>query len=160
MDLTTISAAAAALSVIVAVAYAIFQLRDANRARHTRLIIQLNPALNLDAAELVDDLAEVMALEYEDFESYRQARGELFADKAIYSVTEYYNGLGFLLHRRLVDLEEVDYLLSGTVARIWEQLAPIIRGARESYEFPQLCEWFEYLYERTREREGQAPRRP
>jgi hypothetical protein len=42
----------------------------------------------------------------------------------------------------------------------WERLAPIIRGAREFYLMPRLYEWFEFLYETMRDREGQAPREP
>jgi hypothetical protein len=66
MDVTTISAAVAAISVIIGVIFAIFQMRDAARTRYTGLIIQLNPALKITMSEVIENISKIMNLEFKD----------------------------------------------------------------------------------------------
>ena len=160
MSLAGISAAAAALSVLVGVVFAVLQMKDAARTRHTELIIDLNPALRIDVDDISESLPRVWGLEYEDFDDFIERYGEPIGqlattptNKAFYRLTEYYNGLGFLLHRGLIDIEEIEYLLSGSISGIWQKTQPIIEGMRVRYEMPNLAEWFEYLYERMHDRE-------
>ncbi len=153
MGIAEISTAFAGLSVLVGVIFAIFQMRDAARARHTELIIDLNPALRVSADEISECLPVVWGREYEDYDDYVEKHGDPFGDKAFYVITEYYNGLGFLLHRGLIDIDEVEYLLSGTVSGTWEKVRPLVQSMRVHHNVPGLGEWFEYLYEQTRHRE-------
>lgn len=153
MGIAEISTTFAGLSVLVGVVFAIFQMRDAARARHTELIIDLNPALRVGADEISECLPIVWGRDYDDYEDYVQKHGDPFGDKPFYVITEYYNGLGFLLHRGLIDIDEVDYLLSGTVSGTWEKVRPLVQSMRVQNNVPGLGEWFEYLYEQTGRRE-------
>ena len=153
MGFTDLSTAIAALSVVVGVVFAIIQMRDAAKARHTELIIELNPALKVGIDDISEALPRIWSLDYDDYEDYLQKHGDPVGDRSYYVITEYYNGLGFLLHRGLVDIEEIEYLLSGTVSQTWEKVQPVVEGMRRYYGFSDLCEWFEYLYQRVRERE-------
>ena len=154
MGFTDVSTAIAALSVVVGVVFAIIQMRDAAKARHTELIIELNPALKVGIHDIIDALPKIWSLDYTDYADYLRKYGDPVGDKSYYVITEYYNGLGFLLHRGLVDLDEIEYLLSGTVSETWEKVQPVVEGMRRQYGIPDLCEWFEYLYQRMRQREG------
>ena len=153
MGFTDISTTIAALSVLVGVVFAIIQMRDAAKARHTELIIELNPALKVGVDEISESLPRIWSLDYDDYDDYVQKYGDPLGDRSFYVITEYYNGLGFLLHRGLVDIDEIEYLLSGTVSVTWGKVKPIVEGMRRHYSFPDLCEWFEYLYECMRKRE-------
>jgi hypothetical protein len=152
LDIPTISALVAAISVIVGVIFAIFQMRDAARTRHTGLIIQLNPALKVTSGEITEAMSKIWNLEFRDYEEYLEKYGDPLSDKAFYTITEYYGALGFLLHRRLIDVDIIDYLLSGSTSRVWEKLKPIIDGMRKRH-MPELFEWFEYLHVELQKRE-------
>jgi hypothetical protein len=154
MVFSDISTVIAALSVLVGVVFAVFQMRDAAKARHTELIIELNPALKVGVDDISEALPKIWSLDYTDYADYLRKYGDPVGDKSYYAITEYYNGLGFLLHRGLVDLDEIEYLLSGTVSETWEKVQPVVEGMRRQHNIPDLCEWFEYLYERMRQREG------
>jgi hypothetical protein len=54
--------------------------------------------------------------------------GEPLSEKALYTVSGYYDGLGFLLHKQLIDINTIGYLLSGTSTGVWEKVKPIIEG--------------------------------
>jgi len=145
MDVTSISAAVAAISVIIGVIFAIFQMRDASRTRYTGLIIQLNPALKVTMSEVIENISKVLNLEFKDYEEYLAKYGDPLSDIALHSVTGYYDGLGFLLYKRLIDIDTIEYIISGSSKRVWDKLKPIIEGMRKDYNMPELSKWFEYL---------------
>ena len=153
MDLASFSAVVAAISVVIGVIFAIFQMRDATKTRHTGLIIQLNPALQVSINEVNESLPKIWNLEFKDYKEYLEKYGEPLSDKALYTIAGYYDGLGFLLHQRLIDIDTIEYLLSGTSTGVWEKIKPIIEGMRKNYDLPELFKWFEYLYEETQKRE-------
>jgi hypothetical protein len=57
------------------------------------------------------------------------------------------------LHKQLIDIETIEYILSGSSTGVWEKLKPIIEGVRKQYNLPELSKWFEYLYEEMQKRE-------
>ncbi len=153
MDIASISAAVAAISVVVGVIFAIFQMRDAARTRHTGLIIQLNPALKVSMSEVIENISKIWNLEFKDYKEYLENYGDPLSDKALHTVTGYYDGLGFLLYKRLIDIDTIEYILSGSTAGVWEKLKPIIEGMRKQYNLPELSKWCEYLYNELQRRE-------
>jgi len=66
------------------------------------------------------------------------------------SVGSYFEGMGVLVNRKLIDVSFVDDLISGLIIRYWEKMEPIIDDAREKMDYPQLAEWTEYLYREIR----------
>ena len=147
MDITSFSAIVAAVSVVVGVIFAIIQMRDAAKTRHTELIIQLNPALKVNINDVNEALPKIWNLEFKDYKEYLKNYGEPLSDKAFYIITGYYDGLGFLLSKRLIDNDIIEYFVGGAVTSNWEKLKPIIIGMRKDKKLPELFEWFEYLYE-------------
>jgi hypothetical protein len=153
LDIPSFSAAVAAISVVIGVIFAIFQMRDAAKTRHTGLIIQLNPALKVTINEIADALKKIMTLEFKDYKEYLEKYGDALSNKALHTISGYYDALGFLLYRQLIDIDTIEYLLSGSTAGVWEKLKPLIEGARKDYNLPELSKWFEYLYEEMQKRE-------
>ena len=153
MDVTSFSAVVAAISVVAGVIFAIFQMRDAAKTRHTGLIVQLNPALKVPMTEIIEAVNRIWTLEFKDYSEYRANYGEPLADAALWTTTGYYDGLGYLLSKRLIDVDTIEYLLSGSSTGVWEKLKPIVDGTRTEYNMPELFKWFEYLYEELRRRE-------
>ncbi len=160
VDVASFSAAVAALSVVVGVIFAIFQMRDAAKTRHTGLIIQLNPALKVTISEVIECVSRIWNLEFKDYSEYLKNYGDPLSDKALHTVTTYYDGLGFLLHKRLIDVDTIEYILSGSTTGVWEKLKPIIEGMRKQYNIPELFEWFEYLYNELQRREQRLQSTP
>jgi hypothetical protein len=65
----------------------------------------------------------------------------------------FFEELGILLHRKLIDISLVDDLFSGPIIRFWEGARPYIEEARKRLNEPQYAEWFEYLYNKMKKRE-------
>ena len=153
LDIPTISALVATISVVVGVIFAIFQMRDAAKTRHTELIIKLNPALKVTMSELIEYISKIWNLEFKDYKEYLEKYGDPLSDKALHTITGYNDGLGYLLYKGLVDIDTIEYILSGSSSGVWEKLKPITEGMRRQYDLPELFKWFEYLTKEMQKRE-------
>ena len=58
----------------------------------------------------------------------------------------FYDQVGVLLRRRLIEFDMVDDLLGNSTRQLWEKVLPMIREAHERHD-PRLYEHFELLYE-------------
>lgn len=152
MELAAVSVVVAATSVVIGVVFAILKMRDSSRLRHTGLIIQLDPALRPSLDELGEAGLTIASRDCADYAGYVETHGDPMTDGAFAKIALYYEGLGFLLHRQLIDIDEIEYLVSGTVPRLWQHVQPLVIGVRAQYGQPSLFRWFEYLAERTQKR--------
>jgi len=151
MDITSLSAIVAAISVVVGVIFAILQMRHATKMRHTELVIQLNPALKANINDLIEASKRIWSLKFNSYEEYLEKYGNPMSDKAIVTIASYYDGLGFLLYKRLItDIDVIEYFTEGAILQIWEKLKPIIVGMRKAMNSPELFKSFEYLYKETK----------
>ncbi|NIO36647.1 hypothetical protein GTO27_02980 [Candidatus Bathyarchaeota archaeon] len=103
--------------------------------------------------EVIEDISKLWNLKFKDYNEYLENYGDPLSDKALHTITGYYDGLGFLLHKRLIDIETIEYILSGSSTNVWEKLKPITEGMRKQYNLPELSKWFEYLYNELQRRE-------
>jgi hypothetical protein len=62
----------------------------------------------------------------------------------------FFEGIGVLVHRELIDVSFVDDLMSGATVRFWEKFNPVIEENRVRTNWPQAVEWFEYLYNQVK----------
>lgn len=146
MDITSFSAIVAAISVVVGVIFAIIQMQHATKTRNTGLVIQLNPALRADLGDLLESTHVIWQQEFTTYEEYIEKYGNPWTDKQLLTLLAYNDGLGYLLRKRLIDKEIIEYLSEGNITGIWEKLQPIITGMRENYHLPDIFESFDYLY--------------
>lgn len=154
MDITLFSTILVNISIVAGVIFAILQIRHATKTQNTGLVIQLNPALRADIGDLIEASNILWKHEFTTYEEYEEKYGDPWADKALLTLLAYNDGLGYLLHKRLIDVEMIEYLSEGMVTGVWEKLHPIITGMRKNYQLPGLYSSFEYLYNEMKKHES------
>jgi len=100
--------------VIAGFSYYVMTVRNSNKARKTQLLMQLR-TLYLDK-EWLKDFAELLEDEWTDIEDYNKKYGysnnpEHYAKS--FRLFEYLDGIGYLLHENLIDIESLYYMSQG-----------------------------------------------
>ena len=83
--------------------------------------------------------------DYEDFEKKYLADRDNRAK--FWACSEYWEGIGVLVKRKLISLELVDDLLSSGIMMFWEKTKPVVKEWRIRQNVPQMNEHEEYLYD-------------
>jgi len=160
VDIQTISIAIASAGVFVAAIYYILQLRHQNRMRHTDLVMRLYSTWQ--SKELTDATLKVWNLEFEDYSDFVKKYGPWYSETEVYSafrmVSNFFNEIGILLSKRLVDIEMVSTMIGLSTKTTWEKIQPLVEGGRRQYG-PHFFEDFEYLYNEMKKREKQLQKR-
>ena len=163
VDIQTVSIAIASASVVAGVTYYALQLRHQARARqdmvktrHADLLMRLYSTYG--SKEFQEELWKVHELEFEDYNGYLKKYGSPVlvtpASRAIWTVSWFFNGMGLLLHNRLVDIDQVDDLFGYAVIWMWEIVKPVIlEGYRPQPKMQKSMQWFENLYNELKKRE-------
>ncbi len=153
LDIPSISIVIAATSVVVGVIFAILQLRNAMKQRRTEILMNLYSRFG--SAEFANALERIRTNEYTDYHEYVEKYGvaELF------QVGSVFEGLGFLLHRKLVDKDLASLFSSSESLITWEKIKPMIEDARKQLsqrkagEYIPMLVWWEYFYNEVKKRE-------
>jgi hypothetical protein len=103
--------------------------------------------------EFVKDRVDIRGnWEWEDYDDFVRKYGSQSGDMDAYSqwihVLAYYEGLGVLVRRGLIDVQLVDDMMSGAITRYWEKHRQLYYEMRERLNWPQIAEQAEYLYDR------------
>lgn len=146
-DIASISTIVAATGVLVGVVFAVLQLRDLVKTRQTDLILRLYAAFN--TKEFLKTWDEVRKRDAKDFTDYEKKYGWSEA----LEVGMFFEGIGVLLKRKLINIDLVDDLFTGPIKITWESFEDLTKDARKQREAPTLFEWFEYLYNEMKKRE-------
>ncbi|MDH5779632.1 MAG: hypothetical protein OEZ29_03465 [Candidatus Bathyarchaeota archaeon] len=147
LDIPSMSAVVATIGVLVGVALAYLEVRSLVGTRRTDLVISLYR--DFGSRDFQEAWQTVISSEYKDYSDYVEKYG---LDEA-YQVVMLFEGMGTLLHMKLIDLALVQHLISGPTVSTWEKMRPMIEGHRQQLGQPQFCEWFEYLYNEMQKRE-------
>ena len=154
LDIPSISSIVAVIGVLVGVVFAIIQLRDLVKTRQTDLVMRLYS--NFGSMEFQEAWVETLRLEFNDYKDYLRKHGATSEKPAYVSVNmvaAFYEGIGILLHRKLIDIGLVDDLFSSDIIITWQKMKPIVEGWRKQFNRPQISEWFEYLNNDMQKRE-------
>jgi hypothetical protein len=89
-----------------------------------------------------------------DFDAYQEKYG--LSD--VNEIGWFFEGVGVLLHRKLIDIAVVDDLFSSPIKISWEKLKLVAEGERKQSGRPQVWEWWEYLYNEMQKREQKLQR--
>ena len=154
VDIQTISIAVASASVVAGVIYYSLQIRhqslqikQQNNMRQTDLIMRLYS--NYGSRGFQDDFWKVMNREYKDFDDYERHYGWAEAVE----IGTFFEGIGILLKRRLVDIQLVDDLFTTPIKLSWEKMKILVEDSRKHWNSPAAYEWFQYLYNEMKKRE-------
>jgi len=160
VDIQTISIAIASAGVFAAAVYYILQIRHQTRIRQTDLIMRLRSAWR--SRELRESYVAVMSLKFKDYEEYAK-KYPLWEGigapevRAVSEVCSFFDDIGILLRRELIDIGMVDELFSFYIKVAWEKVKPLIEGRRKDLD-PTVYRWFEYLYNEMKKREKRGVR--
>jgi hypothetical protein len=148
LDVTEVSAVVAAAGVLVGVVYYILDMRNQARTRQTDLVMRLYSTYG--SKDFQEAWATVRELDFKDYNDFVKKYGW---SAAMSEVCLFFEGVGVLLHKKLVDISMLDDLFTGPVKMTWEKMKPMIEGHREQRKYPQFYEWLEYLYNEMKKRE-------
>ena len=142
MGVAGVSIVIAAASVVAASTFYSFQIRNQMRVRKTDVLMRLYATWNT-----LEFQRAFHTIYWADFHDYDSAMATTGGERQVWSyVLCFYDQVGVLLRRKLIDLDLVDDLLGNSTRQLWEKVAPMIGEARERYD-PRLYEHFEFLYD-------------
>jgi hypothetical protein len=146
IDVQTLSIAIASAGVLAGIIYYAFQVRHQTRLRQTDLIMRLHS--QACGKEFVEAYQKVVNIQFKDYNDFVEKYGSLYAEgpeqTAIIMCAMFMEGIGVLLHRKLVDIGPLRELFP--IEAGWRKLEPILIGTRKQRGLPETYEWFEYLY--------------
>jgi hypothetical protein len=148
VDYQAISIAFAGISIGVAALYYALNIRHQRETRQTQLFMQIFDRLN-DKESRKQFGEFIYVWEWKDFDDFWDKYGpeRNIDDWASFnSFNAYYEGIGVMIKRGLIDPMFVDDIMSGEIIRVWEKFEPIAREWRRRQNWPQAFEWNEYLY--------------
>ena len=152
MDIGSISAVVAAIGVIVGVVLAILELRNITRTRQMELIMGIYTLFTTQGYQTA--MEKIRTRELKNYDEYVKEHGLL----ELMQVSGLFEGLGFLLHRKFLNVDLVRELMSESTKMAWEKVKPLVEDAREqiaqrkSGEYIPVYQWWEYLYNELRKK--------
>jgi len=153
VDITEISAVVAAAGVLVGVVYYILDIRNQGKMRQTDLVVRLYSAFS--GKELQEAYFETgYGMEFADYDDFKKKyRMPAKSILPLWQVSKFFDGVGVLLRRKLVEIGLVDELFHTEVTVIWEKVNPLVEGRRKELNQPTAYQPFEYLYNEMKKRE-------
>jgi len=155
VDLTEISAVLAAAGVLAGVIYYILDIRHQSKLRQTESLFKLSPWFNVNAREMQEAITSTCSIEYKNYEDYIRkylGRPEHMSMKII---GNYFEGIGILVKKKLVDAEIVHSFWGAIIISSWEQIKPMITDMRTDSDDPNMYIFWEYLYNEMKKKEQQ-----
>jgi len=142
----------AIFGVIAGFSYYVLTVRNAQKARQTTTLMQLYQT-RYDIEGTVR-FWKLLALQWDDFEDYMERYGPVSKPedvevRALFSAEgAFYDGLGIMLKKGIVDLDSVYSLFGVRCVMLWFKVETLIQGLRTTSTFgggTALFENFEYL---------------
>jgi hypothetical protein len=153
VDLTEISTIAATAGVLVGVIYYILGIQHQAQTRQTDLVMRLYATFSSNEFQDAWTKVKKRAREFDDIDDIHEFEEKVGGLREFNQVSLFFEGVGILLKRRIVDGTLIDDLFGGAIARAWETVRTgIIRG-RQQQNDPTIYYYFEYLYNEMKKRE-------
>jgi hypothetical protein len=151
VDYGTISLVFTGLGIIVAISYYTLTLRNANRTRQAQLFMQIYNRFN--TPEFVDQMYHLrfrwIPPQLDDMSEFLTSEEYREDFNIVASTVYFFEGIGVLVSKGLIDVELVDDLMSGPLTHIWERMLPLLDSLRDVLG-PQAGEWYEFLYDKVK----------
>jgi len=153
VDLTEISTIVATAGVLVGVTYYILGIQHQAQTRQTDLVMRLYATFSSNEFQDAWTKVKKRAREFDDIDDIHEFEEKVGGLREFNQVSLFFEGVGILLKRRIVDGTLIDDLFGGAIARAWETVRTgIIRG-RQQQNDPTIYYYFEYLYNEMKKRE-------
>jgi hypothetical protein len=155
VDLTEISVIIATAGVLVGVVYYILAIRNQAQTKQTDLVMRLYATFS--TSEFQDAWTKVRKRAPEadiaDIDEFDEKVGL----REFNQVCLFFEGIGILLQRKLVDARMVEDLFGGSVDRAWGYVRKGVYRGRQQMNDPTIYYYFEYLYIEMKKREQKTP---
>jgi hypothetical protein len=154
----------AATGVLIAAVYYVLNMRVTLQTRQAQLFIPIYSTYHSD--EYMKAYSEIMRWKWENYDDYINKYGPESNPEAYImyrKVFGFFEGVGVLVRRRLIDPSLVDDLMSGAIVQYWERFESILLERRRRLNWPQVGEQIEYLYNEVKpiaERQRQQLNKP
>jgi len=156
VDIPSVSIVIASAGVLVAAIYYVLQIRHQTKLRQTDLVMRLYSTWQ--SKEFSEATLKVWNLEFKDYNDFVKKYGPWYSETEVYTafrmVCNFFNGIGILLFRKLVDIEMIARLFTLSTKTTWEKVKFLVEGGRRQ-QGSLLFEDFEYLYNEMKKREQQ-----
>ncbi len=155
VDVQTVSIAVASASVVAGVVYYALQLRHQTKLRQTDLIMRLYSTFGGEEHQRAGKkVSKINYGGYDDFvKKYGAPNSEEPIPMAIDKVLYFFEEVGVLLSKKLVDIDLIDQLFGYNLMMIGTKTMPILEEARKRLNLPRVWTNFEYLYNEMKKRE-------
>jgi hypothetical protein len=152
VDYQTLSIVLTGLGIMGAIIYYALTLRNTNKTRKTQLFMDVYTKF-LGTVETTQENLEFNRLEFDGYDDFIEKYGldvnpRVFAK--LYHSMMFYEGIGLLVKRGLIDIEMVEDFMSGVIMGFWGKYGPILKEFGVQYNYPTYGEWTEYLYKQIR----------
>jgi hypothetical protein len=161
IELSVIRDLVAIFGVIAGFTYYVMTVRNSQRmqkmqleTRQAQLFMQIFN--RFQEVEFRNNINEIITREWEDYDDHVKKYGRYTnptAQAVSASTALFFEGLGVLLKRGLLDIDIVGELMSTPVRIYWEKVSPVIMGMRDRMKREAVMESAEYLYEEMMKRD-------
>ena len=151
VDYTALSIVVTGIGIIGAIVYYTLTLRNATKTRQAQLFMQIYNRFN--TKEFVDQMNYLrfrwIIPQLEDLSEFMTSEEHQEDYNIVASTVYFFEGVGVLVSKGLIDVELVDDLMSGPLTHIYERMLPLMDSIRGVLG-PQAGEWYEFLYDKVR----------
>jgi hypothetical protein len=131
--------------------FAAYQLADLRRQRRREGVLAL--VRSFQSADFTAALRQINSLpDAADRATIHDLLGP-DGENQVFLVGLTWESLGVLVFRHEVDMETMDDFFSGAITVSWRKLSTFVDEDRASLQRETVWEWFQWLADRTRERE-------
>jgi len=149
-DVAIASIVIACMSIVVAAMLAVLQLREQNRTRQAQLFMELYdqfyaPEFHRRWMEAVYQIQDEDMIDADGVPKF--LKGEIENYVEVTALCSFFEGIGLLVNKKLIDIDLVAELMSTPIIFVWERVRKYIELTREKTGRTQIYEWYEYLYQ-------------
>lgn len=140
------------IAVVIAVGFAIVQVRQYRRDKRREAAMELLHAFQ------TPEFAKALCIVYEMPEGLSDEEVKKFAGSdfhLVYAMATTWESIGVLVCRGEIDLQLVDDFFSGPIRISWRRLEKFVKAERKANERETIFEWFQWLNERLGEQESE-----
>jgi hypothetical protein len=146
VDISTISVVIASVGVMAAVVSFLYEVRRQSRMKQSESIMKLSPWFNISAKEMQETVAKVCSMDFKDYDDYLAKYNGKPEQIAFKILGNYYEGMGVLVQRRLMDADVVYDFWGDMVISLWEKFLPVVNGMRRDQGDLSVLMFWESLY--------------
>lgn len=137
-DISEMSTIVAAAGVLIGVVLTVLELRHLVKQRKTDLVTDLYSIYCSEGFQ--KEWHVFMTEDLGSLKTYQEKFGVEFPPSAVF-----FNEIGILLEKGLVDVNLVNSLFGGVVPRYWKKMKPFLEICRKEIGQPKLGRGIEYL---------------